>query len=81
MYAMFSVRSARAPAPIALSWALPPMHAACVSPPPIACPRLSARQAASAFNQLLRFDTSKVTTWGMWGMFAVRSARALAPQS
>jgi len=33
------------------------------------------RQNAKAFNQPLSFDTSKVTN--MWGMFAVRSARAL----
>ena len=36
---------------------------------------LSTRQRASAFNQLLSFDTSSVTT--MQDMFYVRSARAL----
>jgi hypothetical protein len=35
----------------------------------------STRQYAFAFNQPLRFDTSKVTT--MHAMFWVRSARAL----
>ena len=39
--------------------------------------RLSTRQRASAFNQPLSLDTSKVKT--MYGMFYVRSARALAP--
>jgi len=37
---------------------------------------LSTRQAASAFNQPLSWDTSSVTT--MDGMFLVRSARAPA---
>ena len=36
------------------------------------------RQGASAFNQLVSFDTSKVTD--MHGMFSVRPARALAPK-
>jgi len=36
------------------------------------------RQRAHAFNQPLSFDTSKVTT--MFGMFEVRSARALTPK-
>ena len=61
------------------------MHAVCVaatqyphtSPLPASHARLSTRQKASAFNQPLSFDTSKVTT--MLSMFAVRSARALAP--
>jgi len=35
----------------------------------------STRQGAHVFNQLLSFDTSKVTN--MYGMFAVRPARAL----
>ena len=39
--------------------------------------RLSTRQSASAFNQPVSFDTSKVTT--MYQMFYVRSARALSP--
>ena len=39
---------------------------------------LSTRQGASAFNQPLSWDTSKVTD--MYGMFEVRSARALAPK-
>ena len=38
---------------------------------------LVTRQNASAFNQPLNFDTSKVTT--MKRMFAVRSARARVP--
>ena len=38
---------------------------------------LSTRQLASAFNQPLSFDTSKVTSMGY--MFYVRSARALPP--
>ena len=40
------------------------------------CARLSTRQYATAFNQPLSFDTSKVTT--MYYMFQVRSACALA---
>ena len=43
----------------------------------IACPRLSTRQNALAFNQPLSFDTSEVTN--MYGMFQVRFARALDP--
>jgi len=39
-------------------------------------PLPSTRQDTSAFNQPLSLDTSKVTSMG--GMFAVRSARALA---
>ena len=39
----------------------------------------STRQEARAFNQPLSFDASKVTN--MYVMFAVRSARALAPNS
>ena len=81
---MFYVRSARALAPTALSRALP-VHAVCVaatqcphtSPLPASHARLSTRQKASAFNQPLSFDTSKVTDMGF--MFDVRSARALAP--
>ena len=42
-------------------------------------PLPSTRQEASAFNQPLSWDTTKVTT--MQGMFYVRSARALAPNS
>jgi len=38
-------------------------------------PLPSTRQSASAFNQPLSLDTSKVTT--MYGMFEVRPARAL----
>ena len=85
MYAMFYVRSARALAPTALSRALF-VHAACVAatprahasraaPLPASHARLSTRQGASAFNQALSFDTSKVTT--MRQMFYVRSAHAL----
>ena len=39
---------------------------------------LLTRQGASAFNQPLSWDTSKVTNMGY--MFHVRSARALAPK-
>ena len=42
-------------------------------------PLPSTWQVAKAFNQPLSFDTSKVTN--MYGMFDVRSARALAPNS
>ena len=45
--------------------------------PLIACPPFNSRQYASVFNQPLSFDTSSVTT--MYGMFYVRSARALPP--
>jgi len=60
----------------------PPPHA--LPPPgpylaPHRMPLLSTRQAASAFNQPLSLDTSKVTT--MQSMFRVRSARALRPPS
>jgi len=41
-------------------------------------PLPSTRQGASAFNQPLSLDTSKVTD--MSNMFSVRSARALAPK-
>ena len=89
---MFYVRSARALGPQALSRAIP-VHASCVPPPctpgppasrlaplPPASPALpSTRQSASAFNQPLSFDTSRVTT--MSYMFQVRSARALGPQA
>ena len=87
MYAMFYVRSARFAYPSALSQTLP-VHAACVAAPqrphvfraaplPASHARPSTRQQASAFNQPLSFDTSKVTDMGR--MFSVRSARALAP--
>ena len=80
---MFFVRSA--PAPSLHSQALP-----CVPPPPsphtsfrlpsphlalLSHALLSTRQYASAFNQPLSFNTSKVTD--MFGMFSVRSAHAL----
>ena len=87
MYAMFQVRSARALAPTAMSQALP-VHATCVAatqrphvsralPLLASHARLSTRQLATAFNQPLSFDTSKVTDMGH--MFYVRSARALWP--
>jgi len=47
--------------------------------PPASDALPSTRQAASAFNQPLSFDTSSVTT--MRDMFFVRSARALGPQA
>ena len=85
MNSMFSVRSARALVPTALSRALP-VHAACVAatprphasraaPLPTSHARLSTRQKAPAFNQALSFDMSSVTD--VRGMFQVRSARAL----
>jgi hypothetical protein len=89
MNQMFHVRSARALAPnLALSGAFP-VHAACAAaaprppasrraPRPVSHALLSTRQYASAFNQPLSFDTSKVTN--MRSMFHVRSARALAPK-
>eukprot|EP00964_Phaeocystis_antarctica_P073911 scaffold45395_cov60-Phaeocystis_antarctica.AAC.2 len=58
----------------------PPPHAIPTSPPtprPASYAPLSTRQSATAFNQPLSFDTSKVTN--MYRMFTVRSARALAP--
>ena len=86
MQAMFYVRPAHVLASTALSQAFP-VYAACVAatqrshasraaPLPSSHARLSTRQRASAFNQSLSFDTSKVTT--MRTMFYVRSARALA---
>eukprot|EP00964_Phaeocystis_antarctica_P081544 scaffold51015_cov63-Phaeocystis_antarctica.AAC.1 len=84
---MFGVCSARALAPSLESRSFP-VRAGCVAatqrphasralPFPASHARLSTRQDARAFNQPLSFDTSKVTD--MWGMFRVRSARALAP--
>jgi hypothetical protein len=85
---MFQVRSARALAP--KPWVGPSPCTPLAPPPPHALPphgaqlaphRMllpSTRQGASAFNQPLSFDTSKVTN--MWAMFIVRSARALAPK-
>eukprot|EP00964_Phaeocystis_antarctica_P090486 scaffold57887_cov63-Phaeocystis_antarctica.AAC.1 len=66
----------------------PPLHAACAAVacrPPVCRPAprialyaiLSARQSASAFNQPLSFDTSRVTN--MRVMFLVHFARALSP--
>jgi len=89
---MFFVRSARALRPQALRQAIP-VHASCVPPPhhtgppafrlaplpPASHALPSTRQAASAFNQPLSFDTSSVTDMNY--MFQVRSARALGPQS
>ena len=86
---MFNVRFARVLAPPALSRALP-VHAACVAATQrphasrartasrIACPPFDSAVYASAFNQALGFNTSKVTD--MRYMFDVRSARALPPQ-
>ena len=79
---MFSVRSARALWPPAFSWTLP-VHAVCTTTAPTPPSHLPARtsprfvcppcasQQASSFNQLLSFDTSKVTS--MHTMFTVRS--------
>ena len=90
MWSMFYVRSARALPPPSLESVPPRAHTACVpatqrplAPPgpyillPVPHARLFTRQGASAFNQPLSFDTSKVTT--MYAMFYVRSARALPP--
>ena len=84
---MFFVRSARALAPTALSRALPVRadcvaatqrpHASRAAPLPTSHARLSTRQYASAFNQALSFDMSRVTH--TYRMFFVRSARALRP--
>ena len=91
MNQMFYVRSARAltpkpwvqsDLPPCMPLAPPPPHAL---PPPgahIAPHRMPLplnRQIATAFDQPLSFDTSKVTDMGR--MFYVRSARALAPNS
>jgi len=90
---MFSVRSARALAPQALSRAFSPCMSLVVPPPctpgppasrlaplpPASHALPSTRQGASAFNQPLSFDTSSVTN--MYQMFNVRSARALGPQA
>ena len=84
---MFAVRSARALAPNSLELGLPracrlrrhrltPSRLPARTSPRIACPSLLTRQYASAFNQPLSFDTSKVTD--MHRMWDVRSARALA---
>jgi len=82
MSGMFSVRSARALWPPAFSWTLP-VHAVCTTTAPTPPSHLPARtsprfvcppcasQQASSFNQLLSFDTSKVTS--MHTMFTVRS--------
>jgi len=90
MQSMFNVRSARALRPPSLKTGLPRACRLIAPPPPHAfpppgahlaphcMPLLSTRQTASAFNQSLSLDTSKVTT--MRSMFYVRSARALAPK-
>jgi hypothetical protein len=86
---MFYVRSARALAPNSLESGLPPCMPLAPRPPytlpppgphlaPHRMPLPSTRQLASAFNQPLSLDTSKVTD--MSNMFSVRSARALAPK-
>jgi len=90
MESMFEVRSARALAPNSLESGLPracrlrrrrprPPASRRAPRPASHVPLPSTRQHASAFNQPLSFDTSKVTT--MQIMFYVRSARALAPNS
>jgi hypothetical protein len=84
MTGMFQVRSARAltltpwvgPSP-SMPLAPPPPPGSHLAPHRMPLP--STRQEAQAFNQLLSFDTSKVTHMGT--MFFVRSARALAPTS
>ena len=87
MNRMFYVRSAHALAPPAFT-AGPPRRACRVCTAADQCPPAfrptprsashalpSTRQDASAFNQPLSFDTSRVTD--MYGMFYVRSAHAL----
>ena len=87
MNQMFRVRSARALAPNSLDSGLPrarrlrrhrptPSRLPACTSPRIACPSLSTRQDAHAFNQPLSWDTSKVIS--MVNMFTVRSAHALA---
>ena len=80
---MFRVRSSPCPAPNLQS--SPPLQGTPLAPrspatsglpvlytsPHTVCPPFDSRQWASAFNQPLSFDTSKVTT--MSGMFQVRS--------
>ena len=86
-WATCSTCAPRVPCPQALSRPLP-VYAACVAatqrphasravPLPASHARLLTRQRASAFNQALSFDTSKVTD--MDSMFTVRFARALTP--
>ena len=80
MSQMFSVRSAHALSPQSLESDPLFVHVACphasrAVPRPASHARLSTLQGASAFNQELSFDTSKVTT--MEYMLMVRSARAL----
>ena len=84
MQGMFYVRSARAPGPCSLESVPPnarqPQPRALISGPyrlPHRIPAFTTRQGATAFNQPLSFDKSKVTDMGL--MFHVRSARALAP--
>ena len=87
MNSMFAVRSARALAPSLESGPPRACHLRRRHPTPPRLPRrtplleshahLLTRQVATAFNQPLSFDTSKVTN--MERMFQVRSARALAP--
>ena len=86
---MFSVRTPRACR--ARCQVGSSVHAACTATAPSTPSRLSppcvalhvrlgfTRQGASAFNQPLSFDTSRVTE--MNHMFIVRSARALPPRS
>ena len=77
---MFYVRSALALPPPTLSRALPvhadgivvAPHASRAAPLPASHAHPLTRQYATAFNQALSFDTSKVD------MLTVRSARALA---
>jgi hypothetical protein len=57
----------------------PPASRLTPLPPPHRMPSPSTRQFATAFNQPLSFDTSRVTEMNY--MFAVRSARALGPQA
>jgi len=86
---MFFVRSARALAPPSLESSRAfPVHAACAAttprppasrpaPPPASHALPSTRQYASAFNQPLSLDTSKVTR--MYSMFMVCAPRVPWP--
>ena len=86
MSGMFYVRSAPAPFPLPMQalacTRFAPLRRPTPSCPPARMPpapyaRLMTRQSASAFNQLLSFDTSSVTD--MSYMFTVRSAQAPPP--
>jgi hypothetical protein len=90
MYGMFYVRSARALRPPSPESGPPRACRACASTashPPASrraprpaspAPPFDSRQQSTTYNQPLSLNTSMVTN--MYGMFNVRSARALAPK-